>query len=326
MPAVGFEILGFVVDSACCGADTVRVEPAQCKIGVDGGGTKTELILVTADGRVLAQHQTTGCNPSLIGPERAKDLLLGALAALRESASEPHTVSHTLLCMAGAPAFWQETATALTDLGQVSVATDALPVLELATKGQPGLVLHCGTGSFVCARDVEGHVHYAGGLGWRLGDPGSGVDIGRRAVTLAMLELQGWSVVGALGEAWRRHAGSPQSTANELSRFLYNTPEPNAVLARFAPEVLELAASGCAPARQALHESLSALVEQARLVTTKLFPCRRVPCGLSGAILQHPAARAMWPEVLVLADWQVELRAVTDPPIEGVRRLLVSHA
>ena len=34
------------------------------------------------------------------------------------------------------------------------------------------------TGSFVAARGPDGGHHYAGGLGWRLGDPGSSHDLG----------------------------------------------------------------------------------------------------------------------------------------------------
>ena len=81
--------------------------------------------------------------------------------------------------------FWRETAAALQGYGKVTTTDDSVPVLELATAGAPGLVLHAGTGSFVAARTADGATHYAGGLGWKLGDPGSGYDIGRRAVALA---------------------------------------------------------------------------------------------------------------------------------------------
>lgn len=43
----------------------------------------------------------------------------------------------------------------------------------------PELVLHAGSGSFVAARGLDGAVHYAGGLGWKFGDAGSGFEIGR---------------------------------------------------------------------------------------------------------------------------------------------------
>ena len=46
------------------------------QIGVDGGGTKTELILVDSAGTIVASHLAPGCNPSQCGPEKARTILL----------------------------------------------------------------------------------------------------------------------------------------------------------------------------------------------------------------------------------------------------------
>jgi hypothetical protein len=149
------------------------------KIGVDGGGMKTECILIDVLGAVAARHTAAGCNPSLVGPEMARKTLAGALQALLAQAQTKYPgskISATLLCMAGSPPFWREAATGIKDYGTVTAVPDSLPVLELATGGAPGLVLHAGTGSFVTARAPDGSMHYAGGLGWRFGDSGSGHD------------------------------------------------------------------------------------------------------------------------------------------------------
>ena len=53
------------------------------KIGVDGGGTKTELILVDQSGAGVATHIAPGCNPSQVGPDPARTILLEALRTLR---------------------------------------------------------------------------------------------------------------------------------------------------------------------------------------------------------------------------------------------------
>ena len=152
----------------------------NAKIGVDGGGTKTELILINSAGATLATHIAPGCNPSSLGPDQARAIVSEAITRLRAQVAEPLTITATHLYMAGAPAFWREVAASLHGCGTVTTGPDSLPVLELATGGRPGLVLHAGTGSFVTARAPDGSVHYAGGLGWRFGDPGSGHDLGRR--------------------------------------------------------------------------------------------------------------------------------------------------
>jgi glucosamine kinase len=287
-------------------------------IGVDGGGTKTDLILVDAEGNVVARHTGPGCSPSHVGVDRARTILTEALVALRGG----RTVERTRLFMAGSPAAWHEIASAIQGFGTIRTDNDALPVLELATGGAPGLVLHAGTGSFVAARAPDGSVHYAGGLGWKFGDPGSGYDLGRRGVAHALIELQGWSPASGLGEALRKHSGLQD--APTITRWLYANPEANAQVAAFGRRVLELAQEGCRPAQDALAGSLTELAMQARLVSEKLFPgAETVICGVSGAILNVPVSVHTFKALAQTHHWRVDYRFITEPPIEGVRRLLL---
>jgi N-acetylglucosamine kinase-like BadF-type ATPase len=293
------------------------------RIGLDGGGTKTELILVDAAGTVVARHSAPGCNPSQLGPEKAAAGVREALTALVDQAKIQNLkpqISSTHLYTAGSSIFWKEFATTLRDHGAVITGPDSLPVLELATAGAPGLVLHAGTGSFVAARGLDGVVHYAGGLGWRFGDPGSGSDLGRRAIGHALLELQGWAKPTALGDALKGHTGLADAVAN--TRFFYTAEDANARIAAFAPRVLELATAGCVPAQTAVACTVTDLVENARLVTTKLFGSVVVPCGVSGAILNSPPAVYALKALAETHAWPVDYRFISEPPIEGVRRLL----
>jgi N-acetylglucosamine kinase-like BadF-type ATPase len=271
------------------------------KIGIDGGGTKTECILVDEAGTIVARHLAPGCNPNVAGPEAARATVTAALAALVSSfnfPSSPSTssVAATLLFMSGAPTFWQEFATSLTGYGLVTAAPDSLPTLELATGGSPGLVLHAGTGSFVAARAPDGTVHYAGGTGWRFGDPGSGYELGRRAIARALLELQGWLPVSRLGPTVRDHTQlGDTADARAITRFFYAHAEPNRVIAALAPAVLRLAAEGDHTAHQVVVESATELLDLAHHVAAKLFPTTplaQIPTGLSGALLTHSTVRA----------------------------------
>ena len=289
---------------------------AQFQIGVDGGGSKTELILSDSAGTIVARYTAPGCNPSQVGADQARATLLAALAAVRGN----RAVSRTHLFVAGSPVFWDDLASKLTDFGHVVAAPDSLPVLELATGGAPGLALHAGTGSFVAARGLDGSIHYAGGLGWKLGDPGSAFDLGRRGIAHALLELQGWARPTPLGEALKVHTGLGEAAT--ITRFFYNATDANARIAGFAPRVVELAQQGGSPAQSALVCTLTEFVEQARLVTDKLFGSATVPCGVSGPLLNSPPAVHALKALAATHGWAVEYRFLTEPPIEGVRRLL----
>jgi N-acetylglucosamine kinase-like BadF-type ATPase len=291
------------------------------KIGVDGGGTKTECILVDPSGAVAARHTGPGCSPSLVGAARAREITAEALLAVR--AGHPQaSISSTLLCMAGSRAFWRELGDGLAGYGTILTVDDSIPVLELATRGAPGLVLHAGTGSFIAARTPDGKTHYAGGIGWRFGDEGSGYDLGRRAIARALLELQGWSPPSGLSALVVRHTG--HSTAGDVSRFFYNDPATNNGVAALAPEVLRLASGGDAAAANAVSESVWALLALAVSVTDQLFPGKRPDtfrAGVSGHILNNPFSYKV-----LSSKAPFPLARVTEAPIEGVRLLLARSA
>ena len=294
------------------------------KIGVDGGGTKTECILVDARGEIVARHLAPGCNPSVVGPEQARLVVTDALCALLADARARNhgaEISATHFYAAGASGFWQEFAGSLADFGRVSAHTDALPVLELATDGAPGLVLHAGTGSFVAARAPDGSIHYAGGIGWRFGDAGSGYELGRRAIARGLLELQGWQPPTRLGTLVRDHTQlGPEADAAAVTRFFYAHAEPNRVVAALAPAVFRLASEGDLTALALVVDSAAELLALATRVAAKLFPATpldTVRAGLSGAILIHPLILDA-----LAARTPLPLTPITAPPIEGVRRLL----
>jgi N-acetylglucosamine kinase-like BadF-type ATPase len=304
------------------------------RIGIDGGGSKTECMLIDDAGHLIAAHVGAGCNPSVVGPDQAASIVTAALASLRAQAASHYAETHghtavagtlvnaTLLCMAGHRSFWQELAHTLPGFGRVQTTDDSRPVLELATGGRAGLVLHAGTGSFVAAQAPDGSVHYAGGLGWRFGDPGSGYDLGCRAVSRGLLELQGWASSSRIGPAVRAYAGIEASAeASAVTRFYYQQAEPNRFLAAFTPTLLQLAAERDDVARAIVAASTNELLDLAIAVATKLFSASllsTVNAGLSGPILTHPVVHET-----LSARAPFALAPIAETPIEGVRRLLL---
>ena len=286
------------------------------RIGVDGGGTKTECILVDSSGTVVRRHVGGGSNPNVSGEDAARAVVREGLLALASEAGGP--IEKTLLCMAGSRPFWTDFARELSGYGEAQASDDSLPVLELATDGQPGLVLHAGTGSFVAARAPDGTRHYAGGLGWRFGDEGSGYDIGRRAVARALLELQGFAKPSGVGALIGAPASEAQ-TASILSRY-YGSATPNADISRWTPEILGLAAKGDGAAIALVGESVGDLADLATRVAATLFPGASrasVRAGLSGPILNHPVVIR-----ILSAHRTLNFSPLEGTPAEGLRRLV----
>ena len=291
----------------------------RARIGIDGGGTKTEFILTDESGAILAHRTAAGCSPSLAARAEIDRLIKENLRELLTDGGNP-SVTHTVLCMAGSRIFWREFAATLTGLGEVRAFDDSIPVLELATAGKAGLVLHAGTGSFVAARGLDGSTHYAGGLGWRFGDPASAHDLGRRAIARTLLELQGWAEPSAFGRAVCDQVQLHE--INAMLRHFYSSDRPHGAVAELAPLVTQLAQANDPVAGEILDSSVGSFVRLAQTVSHKLFgphPPAALPTGLSGVILHSPVAHGVATAILGPTH---EVRVITAPPIEGVRRLL----
>jgi N-acetylglucosamine kinase len=157
-------------------------------LGFDGGGTKTDCVLLDANGNVIGEGRGGPANPLRSGYEVAfsslREAAAGAIAAGKIRLGE---ITGVCAGLAGAGRrsvvrrmivfLSEEFPAALTQ-----VATDYEVALESAVGSAPGVVLIAGTGSVAYGRNAAGETARAGGYGPLLGDEGSAFEIGRRAV------------------------------------------------------------------------------------------------------------------------------------------------
>ena len=157
-------------------------------LGFDGGGTKTDCVLLDANGNVVGEGRGGPANPLRSGYEVAFSSLHEAAAgAIAVGGIRPAEIAGVCAGLAGAGRrsvarrmmvfLSEEFPAALTQ-----VATDYEVALESAVGSAPGVVLIAGTGSVAYGRNAAGETARAGGYGPLLGDEGSAFEIGRRAV------------------------------------------------------------------------------------------------------------------------------------------------
>jgi N-acetylglucosamine kinase-like BadF-type ATPase len=160
-------------------------------LGFDGGGTKTECVLMDEAGLVRAEGRSGPSNPMRVG-------FGGALAAVCEAgrtAMQKAKLSATdvaVVCAGLAGAAQPESQRKMKKLLAeeyptqiVHVCTDLDLTLEATGEGR-AIVLLAGTGSAAVGRDTSGQVIRVGGHGPLLGDEGSAYDVGRRAAIAAL--------------------------------------------------------------------------------------------------------------------------------------------
>src|ERR1700674_2418231 len=254
-------------------------------LGFDGGGTKTDCVLLDAKGAVIGEGRGGPANPLRSGYD-------GAFSSLREAAAgaiaaakiRPADITHVCAGLAGAGRrsvvrrimvfLSQEFPAAL-----AQVATDYEVALEAAAGSGPGVVLVAGTGSVAYGRNAAGGTARAGGYGPWLGDEGSAFEIGRRAVSAVARSRDADAPVTVLAEMISAALDCPDWD-DLMLRIMKN---PDDVFPKLFPVVVAAANSEDNAAKEILFASAIGLGNLAMIVIRRLgmkgeqFPL--VKCG-----------------------------------------------
>ena len=238
-------------------------------LGFDGGGTKTECVLMDETGAILARSRSGASNAVNQGATAAAAALTEAgQEALRSAAKSPCDVAYILAGISGAgepaaraaiqanlkPVFAKATIVVTSDL-----------ILSLAGTGEiPSLVVIAGTGSAVLGRTSPLELARAGGFGPIIGDAGSANDIGRKTVARCFQKflnkerfLLTDEICGTFNCTWAQFV--------DLAR-----EKPIVIFPKVFPIVAKAAESGDPSARALLSMAAASLVEQVREVVDHL--------------------------------------------------------
>ena len=168
----------------------VRRSETECMLAIDGGGTKTEFAVFSADGRVLKSFTLTASNPNDIGIQRSFEVL-------SEGIDKCLLGNSGITCIFGAIAgisAGDNKARLLPKLCErykkLSIDIDTDAVCNLSADKTCSIALICGTGS-VAFVNVNGKPVRVGGWGYLFDEAGSAYDIGKDAIRAALAELDG---------------------------------------------------------------------------------------------------------------------------------------
>jgi len=221
-----------------------RLNTQHSVVGVDGGGTKTEAVIMDANQRVIGEGRSGPSNPLRVG-------LAASAAAVREAIDIACAMAKLRrgdlvaaeIGLAGARRHelrerMREMLTAL-GIGEIEVVTDADIALYGATDGAPGLVVIAGTGSICCGINSRGKSFCAGGWGPISGDEGAGAWLARRALRAIAYASDGRGPTTMLTDL--ACAYFHVTTADDLTTAIYAPTITNERLAGFGKDVVEAA-------------------------------------------------------------------------------------
>jgi len=253
--------------------------------GVDGGGTKTELVLMGEDGSILSVSRFGALNLNSRSEEEADEALCGVVETIRNTAGEC-----SMLCIGAAGASNETLRQKITDkirrfgyAGPASFVGDQETALFAAHGEAPGAVLIAGTGSICFGRGKNGETARAGGRGYRIDDEGSGYAIGRDILSAVVREYDGRGEQTALSPLVWQQLGSDRP--EELIRRLY-AKEDALSPAVFAPLLPIAHAQGDHAAAEILDKVVRELFILAKALVDRLSLANGA-LALAGGILLH---------------------------------------
>lgn len=223
-------------------------------VGVDGGGTKTACLVADMEGSLLGLGFAGPSNCLRLAGgarEAAQAVRHGVEAALCDAGLDISATGRRIrvaqLALGGAgtdgvSVAMTEAARAVLDAECVYVETDAAAGLAAAAGELYGVVIVAGTGSIAMAVDREGRRARSGGWGYRVGDEGSGQDIGRLGLTAVTRAHDGRGPATSLaGRALARYG---VDAVDSLRSVLYREPVGNGDIADFCLDVAAAANEG----------------------------------------------------------------------------------
>lgn len=301
-------------------------------VGVDGGGTKTKVIVADMQGNELAT--TTGPGSAVRPPggaphsaEVIAETLREALAACGRSDETPSVLCAGLSGAGREPERLavREALMRLQVADQVIVEPDASIALEDAFGDGPGILLVSGTGSSCFGRSPTGVFARCGGWGPNVGDEGSGAWIGRKALSIVSASADGREPDTALLAAVLT-ALELENSDGLIAWAAHATP---AMLARLASTVITVAALGDQRANSLLAMAAEELVTHVRALSRQLFLDERatIPVALAGGLMERGSfLRKLVEHRLKSAAPGATVRAASVEPARGAVRMAMHKA
>ncbi|MEG1426971.1 MAG: BadF/BadG/BcrA/BcrD ATPase family protein [Oscillospiraceae bacterium] len=298
-------------------------------IGIDGGGTKTHLVLSDLSGAQLAEAFGGPSNPMAYSLEIVRENLSKLILPVIASLSENQEVAGICLGSAG-----------VSLMGSVELLSgilkDICPMAEIVVLGDmeialaanstspigAGILLVCGTGSICFGKDEAGESARAGGWGHIVSDEGSGYWIGKEAIKHVFHVTDGRAALTPIYAAVLRalHCETPR----DLVSFLASSEASKARVAGICQIVENCAIIGDRYAIAILENAARELVALVEAVTSRLSFSSVYSVLLNGSVITKCAPLRERFLQLMQENPQAVLSEVTVPAACGAVQVLIN--
>jgi N-acetylglucosamine kinase-like BadF-type ATPase len=266
-------------------------QPQKLFLGVDGGGTKTFVVIINEKREIVAEGLSGASNPVRVGIETAVANISEAVSIACDKINQiSANITAATLGLAGVRREdlrlrIHERLSQTLKIKSIEVLTDAEIALYGAVKDEAGLVVIAGTGSICLGKNANGEKFSAGGWGPLAGDEGGGAGIARdalRAIAKASDNRSRQTILTEKAMEYFR-AGKP----DDLVLAIYAPQIDNLKIAGFAKFVVEAAKEGDKVAIGIINKAGRELGIAANAVIRKLkLENEKFPIGKVGSVFK----------------------------------------
>lgn len=314
------------------------VTTAPVLLAVDGGGSKTDVVALGADGAVLARARGGGSCPQVIGVDRAVaviDGLVGAVLGELAAGGAGPRADRVGVYLSGLdlPVEIETFAAALAVLpwaaraGAVVLENDTFALLRAGTAAHEAVAVVCGTGINCVGRRADGVTARFPALGRISGDWGGGAELGELALWHAARARDGRGPATVLADEVPRALGRPDVAT--VVEDLHLGRLRSRALTGLAPVLLAAADAGDRVAGSVVDEQAAEIVRLAVAAIQRLgLEGTPVPVVLGGGVVASGNRRLLDGVAAGLAARAplAEPTVVTAPPVLGAVLLVLEAA
>ena len=300
-------------------------------LAVDGGNSKTDVVLVAADGELLARARGAGSCHQSVGPATSMSVIgelvaRVAVAAGLDPAAGP-VAEHGAFYLAGADlpaetAMLRDRVAAAGWARRVVVDNDTFALLRAGTDAADAVAVVVGAGINAVGVAADGSVARFPALGRLSGDWGGGADLGAETLWLAVRAEDGRGAPTALREAVAAHLGV--ATVAEVVAGIHLGDIPADRLLELTPVLLRVARDGDQAAVAVVGRMAEEVVLLAAAALGRLgLLGRAADVVLGGGVLaaRDPLLLGAVTDGLAARAPYASVRVVDSPPVLGAALL-----
>jgi len=243
-------------------------------IAIDGGSSNSTGLLAKEDFQVVSRASAGCANYHVVGVAGTEKTLLSIIESLCSAAGvSPKEIQGFCFALSGVsrPRDFRSIEELLRRYllhKRSKIISDAEAALLGGTARAEGIVIISGTGSVVFGRTASGKTMKIGGHGHLIGDPGSGYDLGIRALRAVLASAEGRAEKTKLTR--KILDAIPLKAEDEIVPWLYALDDPKGAVARLAPAVIAAAEEADIVAGQILRAAAGELADLATFTARQL--------------------------------------------------------